>query len=57
MTAASLQSNHDDNVEFMKEEYGHFAKLLESLIVAIRLKFLWPTISSSSVTDTVTVGV
>ena len=41
----------------MKEEYGHFAKLLEWLIVAIRLKFLWPTISSSSVTDTDTVHV
>ena len=41
----------------MKEEYGHFAKLLEWLIVAIRLKFLWPTMSSSSATDTVTVHV
>ena len=50
MTAASLQWNHDDDdVDFMKEVKCPLAKLPEWLIVAIRLNFLWPSKSSSSV--------
>ena len=50
MTAASLQWNHDDDdVDFMKEVKCPIAKLPEWLIVAIRLNFLWPSKSSSSV--------
>ena len=50
MIAASLQWNHDDDdMNFMKEVKCPLAKLPEWLIVAIRLNFLWPSKSSSSV--------
>ena len=64
MTAASLQWNHDDDdddddddVDFKKEIQCPLAKLSEWLFVVISLNFLWPTISSSSVTGFVRVRV
>ena len=62
MTAASLQWNYDDDdddddVDFKKEVQCPLAKLSEWLFVVISLNFLWPTISSSSVTGFVRMGV
>ena len=50
---ASLQRNHDDDLDFMKEKKRPLAKLPEWLVVVIRWKFLWWTISCASVTGTV----
>ena len=55
--AALLHWNHDDDVDFMKEVYCALSKLPEWLIVVVTLSFLWSTISASSVTGTVGVGV
>ena len=61
MTAASLQQHHDDDddddVDFMMEVHCLLDNFYEWLFVAIRLDFLWPSISSSSITGTARVGV
>ena len=60
MTAASLQKHHDDDdddVDFMTEVHCLLDNFYEWLFVAIRLDFLWPSISSSSITGTARVGV
>ena len=61
MTAASLQQHHDDedddDVDFMTEVHCLLDNFYEWLFVAIRLDFLWPSISSSSITGTARVGV